>query len=168
MPTLTLPPDIIIGRPFPNVFVIPPNRIFDPGNNVLMVANLFNFAIDGDQPRDDHRQFLANTTAPLLAASPSAGARLLGLASRSGSDEHNLLLSARRARNVDTALAFFLALIGLADPPNVPPRTSVGAQGEQFAANLGVKDGTESARFRSVLVTVVADRTLNTPIRLLP
>jgi hypothetical protein len=167
MKTLIIPPLIVRARRlFPNVFVFPPNRIFDPGNNVTMVANLFNFMIDGDQPRADHRQFLVST-APLLAANPRAGARLIGLASRSGSDQHNLLLSVRRARNVQTALAFFLALLGTVDPPNLPSRISAGGQGERFAANLGVKDGTESSRFRSVLLTVLADRTKNTPVRLL-
>jgi hypothetical protein len=62
----------------------------------------------------------------------------------------------------------FLFADGLVNPPSPPPRTSVGAQGEHFAANLKVKDGTEDSRFRSVLVTVLADRTKNTPVRLLP
>jgi hypothetical protein len=48
-----------------------------------------------------------------------------------------------------------------------PPHFSVGAKGEQFAANLGVADGTEDARWRSVLVTRLIDRSLYTPVRLL-
>jgi hypothetical protein len=168
MPTITLPPVIITGRRFPNVFVFPKRRVFDPGNNVLMVANLFNFKIDGDRPQRDHDLFLGSVAAPLLVANPAAGARLVGLASRSGSDRHNLALSLRRARNAETSLSFFILANDLVNPPSPPPRTSVGGQGEQFAANLGVKDGTEDSRFRSVLVTILADRTKNSPVRLLP
>jgi hypothetical protein len=164
--TIELPPLIVTGRRFPNVFVMPRHRIFDPGNNVLMVANLFNFKIDNDQPQRDHDLFLGTIVAPLMAANPDSGARLVGLASRSGSDIHNLRLSQRRAKNVELSLQFFLFSVGLFD--TVPPRTSTGAQGEHFAANLNVKDGTEDSRFRSVLVTVLADRTRNTPVRLLP
>jgi len=57
----------------------------------------------------------------------------------------NLNLSLRRARNVESALSLFLAADSIVNPPGPTPRTSVGAQGEQFAANLNVKDGTEDA-----------------------
>ena len=166
-PPINMPPIVVNGRRFPNVFVFPRNRIVDPGNNVLLVANLFNFNINSDQPRDDHDVFLGTVAAPLILASPSAGARIIGLASRSGSAEHNLRLSLRRARNVQISLSLFLIFDGLVNPPN-PPRTSIGAQGEHFAANLNVRDGNEDARLRSVLVTVLADRTRNSPVRLLP
>jgi outer membrane protein OmpA-like peptidoglycan-associated protein len=106
--------------------------------------------------------------APLLVANPAAGARIIGLASRSGSIRHNQDLSVRRARNVEISLSLFLFANNLVNPPSPPPRTSVGGQGETFAANLNVKDGTEDSRFRSVLVTVLADRTNNSPVRLLP
>jgi hypothetical protein len=167
-PTINMPPLVITGRRFPNVFVMPRKRIFDPGKNVVMVANLFNFEINDDQPQADHDLFLGSVVAPLLVANSARGARMVGLASRSGSDIHNLRLSARRAKNVETSLSLFLFADGLVNPPSPPPRTSVGAQGEHFAANLKVKDGTEDSRFRSVLVTVLADRTKNTPVRLLP
>jgi hypothetical protein len=160
-PPIIFPPDVINARTFPNVFVFPRNRIFDPDNNVVMVAKLFNFKIDSDETRDDHDLFLMNKVAPVLVGNPESGARIVGLASRSGSDFHNLQLSVRRAKNVNTVLTFFLF-------PNIPPRTLVGGQGEQFAANLGVKDGTEDAQFRAVLVTVLADRTKKTPVRVLP
>jgi hypothetical protein len=164
---IIMPPLVVTGRRFPNVFVMPRKRIFDPGKNVVMVANLFNFKINDDQTLDDHDLFLGSVVAPLLLGNSAAGARLVGLASRSGSDAHNLQLSLRRARNAEASLSAFL-LPDLVNPPGPPPRTSVGGQGEQFAANLNVKDGTEDSRFRSVLVTVLADRTKNTPVRLLP
>jgi hypothetical protein len=166
-PTIVMPPLVITGRQFPNVFVFPPDRIFDPGNNVLLVANLFNFEINGDRTKPDHDLWLGSVATPLLADNPDAGARLIGLASRSGPDAYNMRLSLRRAKNVETSLSLFLILHDLTNPPSPPPRVSVGAQGEHFAASLGVADGTEDARWRSVLVTILADRTLNTPVRLL-
>jgi hypothetical protein len=165
---IIMPPIVITGRRFPNVFVMPRRRIFDPGKNVVMVANLFNFKIDDDQPLADHDLFLGSVVAPLLIGNPAGGARIVGLASRSGSDLHNLRLSLRRAKNVEASLSLFLFASNLVNPPSPPPRTSVGAQGEHFAANLNVKDGTEASRFRAVLVTVLVDRTKNTPVRLLP
>jgi hypothetical protein len=166
-PPIIMPPLVVTGRRFPNVFVFPRNRIVDPGNNVLLVANLFNFNINSDQTRDDHDIFLGTVVAPLILARRSAGARMVGLASRSGSADHNLRLSLRRARNAQVSLSLFLVFDEIVNPSSGPPRTSIGAQGEHFAANLNVKDGNEDARFRSVLVTVLADRTKNTPVRLL-
>jgi outer membrane protein OmpA-like peptidoglycan-associated protein len=163
-----MPPITITGRRFPNVFRIPKSRIVDPEGNVLMVANLFNFAINSDQTRPDHDLFLGNVVAPLVVANAAAGARIIGLASRSGSATHNLALSRRRARSVEVSLSLFLFANDLVNPPGPPPRTSVGGQGEQFAANLNAKDGSEDSRFRAVLVTVLADRTKNSFVRLLP
>ena len=165
--TIKKQPAVAAGR-FPNVFVFPSRRIVDPGGNVLMVANLFNFKIDNDQVLVDHDLFLGTVVAPLLIANPPSGARLIGLASRSGSAEHNLQLSLRRARNIQTSLSLFLFADGLVNPSGSSARTSIGAQGEQFAANLNVKDGTEDSRFRSVLVTILRDRDKKSPVRLLP
>ncbi len=168
MDPIGLPPIIINGEKFPNVFVFPRKRISDPGRNVLLAANLFNFAIDSDRPLRDHERWLAKVAAPLLTAQSAAGARIVGLASRTGSDAHNLRLSLRRAKNIGTSLSLLIIANDIVNPPNPPPRTSVGAQGEHFAASVGEKKGTEDSRFRSVLVTLLADRTKNTPVRLLP
>jgi hypothetical protein len=162
-----MPPLVITAGKFPNVFVFPRRRIVDPGNNVLLAANLFNFAINSDAPLLDHDRWLAKVAAPLLADRPAAGARLTGLASRSGAADHNLKLSVRRAKNVDASLSLLLFARDLVSPPSPPPRTSVGGQGEHFAAGVGAKDGSEESRFRSVLVTLLVDRTRNTPVRLL-
>jgi hypothetical protein len=167
-PPLVFPPAVIIGKRFPNVFVFPRTRIVDPGNNVLLAANLFNFGIDKVKLQPDHETWLGTVAAPLLRTRPSGGARLTGLASRSGSDSHNLLLSLRRARSAQTTLTLFLVFDDIVNPPGPTPRISVGAQGDHFAANIGVKKGTEDERFRSVLVILLADRTKFTPVRLLP
>jgi hypothetical protein len=168
MDQIVMPPEVIVGKRFPNVFVFPRQRISDPGNNVLLVANLFNFDINGDRPKPDHDLWLGKVAAPLLAERPTAGARIVGLASRSGAADFNLQLSRRRAKSIDISLSLFLMPSDLANPPGSPMRTSVGGQGEHFAAVLGVKDGKEDSRFRSVLVTLLADRSTNTPVQLLP
>ena len=168
MDVIEMPPLVITAGRFPNVFVFPRKRISDPGNNVLLAANLFNFAIDSDRPLLDHDRWLAKVAAPLLTGRPAAGARMTGLASRSGSADHNLRLSVRRAKSIEASLSLLLFASELVNPPNPPPRTSVGGQGEHFAAGAGAKDGSEESRFRSVLVTLLADRTRNTPVRLLP
>lgn len=168
MGTVVFPPEVITGRRFPNVFVFPRKRIVDPGNNVLLIAKLFNFKIDSDQPLRDHDLFLGIVAAPLMTARRGAGARIIGLASRSGKDLHNLLLSRRRAKNVDVSLSFFLFASDLVNPPSPPARTSTGGQGEHAAEIIGQKDGTEDPQFRAVLLTILVDRTKNTPVRVLP
>jgi hypothetical protein len=168
MDVIEMPPLVITAGKFPNVFVFPRKRIVDPGNNVLLAANLFNFAINSDRPLLDHDRWLAKVATPLLTERPAAGARIVGLASRSGAADHNLRLSRRRAQSIDTSLSLLLFASDLVNPPSPPPRTSVGGQGEHFAASVGAKDGTEESRFRSVLVTLLVDRTKNTPVKLLP
>ena len=167
MDVIEMPPLEIRAERFPNVFVFPRRRIFDPGKNVLLAANLFNFAVDSDRPLLDHDRWLAQVAAPMLSGKASAGARIVGLASRSGSAAHNQRLSVRRAKSIDTSLALLVFANDLVNPPGPPPRTTVGGQGEHFAASVGAKDGSEQGQFRAVLVTLLADRTKNTPVRLL-
>ena len=167
MDVIEMPPAIITAGRFANVFVFPRRLISDPGKNVLLAANLFNFAVNSDRPLIDHDRWLAQVAAPMLSGKPAAGARIVGLASRSGSADHNQKLSVRRAKSVDASLALLLFASNLVNPPSPPPRTSVGGQGEHFAAGVGAKDGSEEGRFRAVLVTLLADRTKNTPVRLL-
>ncbi|MGE3777459.1 MAG: hypothetical protein AB7F89_09765 [Pirellulaceae bacterium] len=165
-PVLQMPPIHIGAKAFPNVFVFPPARIEDPGKNVLICANLFNFKVDKDATLRDHDLWLALVAAPLLRTHPKAGVRLIGLASRTGAPGHNLKLSVRRARNASISLSLFLAGDNLIHPPAPPPRIVFGGQGEHFAEQLHVPDGTEGPQWRSVLVTILADRAKNTPIRL--
>lgn len=165
---IVMPPLVIGGRAFPNVFTFPKNRIDDPTGNVLLVANLWNFKINDARPRGDHDLWLGQVAARFLTTQPASGARLVGLASRSGSDLYNMKLSMARAENVGISLRLFSFAIDFLHDPGPVPRISVGAQGEQFARSVGAKDGTEDARWRSVLVTIVADRTKTTPVKLLP
>lgn len=143
---------------FANVFVFPPERVCDPSGNVVLVANMWNFAIGRAELLPDHDCFLALVVAPLLRGNPAAGARLIGLGSRSGSDQINLQLGLKRANNAMAALSRFAPACQI----------SVGSQGERFAARLGVQDGREDARYRAVLVTVLRDRFKPCDVRLLP
>jgi hypothetical protein len=68
---------------------------------------------------------------------------------------------------VETILGLFTFAADLVNPSDPPPRITVGSQGEHFAAMEGEADGTEDARFRSVLVTILADRAKPTMVRLL-
>ena len=151
---------------FKNVFVFPRERIDDPSGNVLMVANLAQFGIGSDRLLSDHRAFLRTIVAPMMAAIPTAGARMIGLASRSGSAQFNLQLGLRRAKNAKRELEFHLIPFELMNPPGPPPRITVGSQGEFFAARQGVADGKEDGRHRSVLVTVLFDRRIPTEVTL--
>lgn len=158
MSCTTMPVSRVCGPRFANVFVFPPHRIVDPCNNVLLVANLANFAIGRADLVPDHHSFLARCVAPLLRGNPLAGARLIGLASRSGSDAFNLQLGLQRAKSAAAELSKHA-------PAN---QISIGSQGERFAQRLGVADGREGAQWRSVLVTVLRNRFLACDVRLLP
>jgi outer membrane protein OmpA-like peptidoglycan-associated protein len=134
----------------------------------LLVANLWNFAIAKADLLPDHKAFLAFEVASLLLADPAAGARLVGLASRSGSDQFNLQLGKRRADNAKAELSTHIRVADALNPPGPPERLTTGSQGERFAERRGVRDGTEEARFRSVLVTVLRDRRRPCNVQLLP
>ena len=119
-----------------------------------MVANLFNFAINSDRTPPDHDLFLGNVVAPLVVANAAAGARIIGLASRSGSATHNLALSRRRARSVEVSLSLFLFANDLVNPagpasanlgrrPGRTVRSQPECEGRQrgFAVPRGPGDG---------------------------
>lgn len=165
---ITIPPVIIVSGKFPNVFRFPRKLIVGDDSNVLLVANLFNFAVASDQPLTDHKQFIRDVVAPMLRANLSAGVRLTGLASRSGRADFNLALSLRRANKIKDAVTPATIVLDITNPPGNTPRVKVGAQGEKFAENFGEADGTENPWYRGVLLTVLADRTKPASIIILP
>lgn len=154
------PPRLPSGLRFEHVFVFPPERIDDPCGNVLMVANMWGFAVGSAELLPDHRAFLLKEVAQRMIENPAAGARMIGIASRSGSAQFNLDLGMRRAKNAKDELEFDLQPFELLNPSPPPPRVTIGSQGENFAARQGVADGSEQARHRAVLVTVLRDRRL--------
>jgi outer membrane protein OmpA-like peptidoglycan-associated protein len=162
-PPRVLPP-LVIGptnRKFDNVFTFPRDRIVDPFKNVLLAANLFNFAVNSDAPLLDHEAWLLLVAGQVMKDHPKAVAVLTGLASRTGPSDYDLDLSRRRAQQVKSTLDFILLA-----PFGVPSRVTAKGVGDLFAAALNAPKK-EDGRFRAVLVTILADPTLPRFVRLL-
>jgi hypothetical protein len=113
----------------------------------------FNFDIDGDFLKHEHRVGLLEGVAPALQRGGSV--RVVGLTSRSGSARHNLHLSLRRA---ERTVAFLRGAV----PTGFVAQAVVGF-GEMKARAEGHPDGSEHPRFRSVILFVGAGRTPPTP-----
>jgi hypothetical protein len=103
---------------------------------------LYNFDIDGDALKEEHRTFLRKEALPALRA--GRGVSVIGLTDRSGSASHNLSLSDRRvARTIE--------FLRQETPTGVNLIQATGF-GEAAAAREGDADGSYDDRFRSVLV----------------
>jgi hypothetical protein len=77
----------------------------DNGQVVNADVRLFNFDIDVAEPlKSEHLEFLRHQVVPAIQANPRASIVLVGSASRSGPEAHNLGLSRRRAEEVQKAL----------------------------------------------------------------
>lgn len=122
-------------------------------NGIRRKALLFNFDIDGDQIKDEHKLWLDQNIVPLLN-NVGLVINLRGLASRSGSAAHNKALSDRRVGSVKQ----FLTAKG-----GNPGQFQMEAVGESDAEIAGQTDGTEDETFRGVVVTV-ASRGRNTKV----
>jgi outer membrane protein OmpA-like peptidoglycan-associated protein len=107
-------------------------------------AVLYNFDIDGDVLKREHKEWLKEHVVPQLG-DPQVKIELRGEASRSGSDAHNLDLSKRRVAQV---MSFFRA--------NGPVLANIAdtAAGEADAAGRGENDNTEDALVRAVVVKI--------------
>jgi len=105
---------------------------------------LFNFDLDSDALKHEHRIGLLDGVVPQLRAGGSLS--VVGLASRSGARAHNRALSGGRAERV---LAFLRHEV-----PNGFAAKQVVGFGELKAAEEGQPNGTEDPRFRSVIVLV--------------
>jgi hypothetical protein len=103
---------------------------------------LFNFDIDGEALKDDHKAFLRREALPTLRA--GGGVSVIGLTDRSGSDSHNKALSDRR---VARTIEFLRQEI----PTGLNLKQATGF-GEAVAKQEGDVDGSSDERFRSVLV----------------
>ena len=80
-------------------FVIPA----DGSPDTTISASLFNFDVDGDTVKPQHREWLTEFVVPQLG-NAKVTVTLRGESSRSGSDAHDLELSIRRVRNVERIL----------------------------------------------------------------
>jgi hypothetical protein len=113
----------------------------------------YNFDIDGDFLKHEHRVGLLEGVVPTVKAGGSVS--VVGLASRGGSARHNLHLSVRRAERT-------LAFLRDAVPRGLVAHAVVGV-GEMKARAEGQRDGSEHPRFRSVILFVGAGPTPPTP-----
>ena len=114
----------------------------DPATTI--VSLLYNFDIDGDAVKPQHREWLKEHVVPQLGDS-AVKIILRGEASRSGSDDHNLALSNRRVKNVEN----FLRAAGPVNASMV-----VSGVGEKDAQGRGEDDKTEDEQVRAVIVSV--------------
>ena len=103
---------------------------------------LFNFDVDGDALKKEHRDFLRREAVPKLRA--GFGVSVIGLTDRKASVAHNQVLSERRvARTVE----FLRSEV----PSGIDLKQQTGF-GESAAAREGEKDETLDERFRAVLI----------------
>jgi hypothetical protein len=103
---------------------------------------LWNFEVDQHGLKEEHRTGLEQWVMPQLKAGGSA--RVIGLASRTGSAAHNTDLSERRAHEVVEEL-----LHQGADPARI---LSAVAKGEEVAEAAGDRDNKENSAWRAVTV----------------
>ena len=103
---------------------------------------LFNFDIDGDSLKREHKEFLRREAVPKLQA--GAGVSVIGLTDRKASAAHNLALSMRR---VARAVEFLRNEV----PGGINLKQQSGF-GEGAAIQEGEKDETLDERFRAVLI----------------
>lgn len=119
--------------------------ILPSGQGVEMSIWICNFTINDHQLKSGHLNALRNYVFPVLVAGGSA--TIVGMASRTGSKQHNLQLSRRRASSVSNQL---LAYTG---PVQNRLRTVFGVG--ETAATLGLMaDDTESELYRAVAISV--------------
>lgn len=113
-------------------------------NSAMARARLSNFEIARTALKPEHMRWLDEVAVPLLERGGSL--RVIGLASRSGGTHLNISLSRGRA---DAVISY---LRGRVRANFAISRNE--AQGEDGARLLGVPDGTEDERWRSVILSV--------------
>ena len=121
-------------------FVIPS----DGSPDTTISASLFNFDVDGDWVKPQHREWLNEFVVPQLG-DPKVTVTLRGGSSRSGSDAHDLELSIRRVKNVERILRG-------AGP--VAATIEASGTGKTDAAAKGENEKTDDEFFRAVRVQV--------------
>ena len=121
-------------------------RVFhNVGGYVDVDVNLYNFDIDVPLPKDEHRRFLADRLVAAIKANSRATVRLYGSASRSGENNHNDILSTKRATEVAKLLAGVQSQIkdikGTGEPSGPGPVEDEGDRGVRVSRNFPLKNG---------------------------
>jgi outer membrane protein OmpA-like peptidoglycan-associated protein len=121
-----------------------PGRIFAFGHQKDMVtARIFNFGIAKHELKREHEDWLRRNVVDLLKRGGSIS--LVGLASRTDTDAHNMILSRRRADSV-------IGFLRRESPNNFKVALDV-ALGERVAKYAGVRDGVEDENLRAVMIS---------------
>jgi hypothetical protein len=128
-------------------------RYAQPG---MIKAALYNFDVDGDQLKPEHRIFLQTKIAPLLQGD-NGHIWMQGSASKSGSNAHNMGLSRRRVANA----AQFLRSLGILDR-----QMQLDAVGEELAQSHALEDANDRAV--GLLVLPVAKESPSPPKNIPP
>lgn len=113
------------------------------GPNDLTV-NLYNYDVEGDELKEDHKAYLRASVIPRLRA--GGGVTIMGIADATGDVSYNQALSERRANKV---LAFLRSEAGGGFAVN-----RVVGRGKSVAVNVTGKDHTENDYFRAVALRV--------------
>ncbi len=111
-------------------------------------ALLYNFDVNSPDLKPEHIDWMKDNVTQYIARREMASS-VIGLASRTGDNAYNVRLSKARAHAVSQQL-FLLH-------PKMPTETMIYV-GEEAAALIGVKDGVEDEKWRSVLFTVFEDK----------
>jgi len=126
-------------------------RFAGPG---MLKAHLYNFDVDSEAVKQEHRTFLETKVAPLLQ-DDRGHIWLEGSASRSGSDPHNMVLSRKRVNSI----AAVLRGAGILNR-----QMQLDAVGEQNAQAHRVEDETDRAV--AIVVLPVAKDSPSPPKRI--
>ncbi|HKU97981.1 MAG TPA: hypothetical protein VJR58_22005, partial [Vineibacter sp.] len=121
-------------------------RVFNNNNGYVdVVVNLYNFDIDVPVPKDEHRRLVADKVLPALTANSRATVRLIGSASRSGEDNHNNILSTKRATEVAKLFAAVQSQVkdvaGVGEPSGPGPVEDENDRGVSVMMNFPMKLG---------------------------
>jgi hypothetical protein len=124
----------------------PPGKIQEYGSQApdTIAAKLFNFEVGKFAIKSEHSNWLISVVAPKLRGGGSL--TIIGLASRTGSDDFNMQLSHNRLQAV-------IDLLRKQVPNNFKVALEV-AKGERAAMYAGEMDGVENERWRGVIISV--------------
>lgn len=126
--------------------MVSPGKIQEYGSQApdTIAAKLFNFDVGKFAIKPEHSNWLNSVVAPKLRDGGSL--TIIGLASRTGSDDFNMLLSHNRLRAV-------VDLLRKQVPNNFKVAFEV-AKGERAAMYAGEMDGVENETWRGVIISV--------------
>lgn len=120
-------------------------------------ARLYNFAVNSDVLRTDHKLFLQDVVVPMIEKVNPKFIIAYGHCSRTGSASYNQTLGMKRARAVITYLHRLM-------PIHYPISRSYATEGEDSAERHGRHDGSEEGLDRAVTLEFADKRGFRAPV----